>query len=250
MAVSMVGRTPGLGWKPATDPIKEDARKADHPLRITAPVKRRNVHLLMPYPPLNQGQTGTCVGHGTKHWELTAPIRRTKPLGPPTAVDFYLAATTRDPWHGGQPDASLQDGTSITAMMLALRDEFGLISSFEWTDDADLIIDHICSEGGNAPVLGLPWLNSMFTTTPEGFVIVDRSSGWAGGHCICMDTHNETHGYGAGPNSWGRPIDFGKINPKTGMSDGRWRFDYDDLRWLLQQGGDACVAREIAKPQI
>jgi hypothetical protein len=238
----MPAQTQGLGWR-----MKEDPRKADHPLRVAAPVQRRNVHLLMPGFPLDQGQTGTCVGHGGKHWELTAPVRRTGRMGPPTAVDMYLAATKRDAWHNGQPDTSLQDGTSITALMLALRDEFGLISSFEWTDDVDKIIDHICSDDGNPPVLGVPWLRSMFETTPEGFVIFDWSSGWAGGHCIEMDLHSETRGHAGGPNSWGRPIDFGKINPKTGLSDGRWRIDYDQLRRLLAEGGDACIARELPR---
>lgn len=230
--------------------MSEDPRKADHPLRARldrATVKRRNVHLLMPGYPLDQGSTSTCCGHGGKHWELTAPVRRTKRLGPPTAIDIYLAATKRDPWHNGQPDTSLQDGTSITAVMLGLRDEFGLIESFDWTDNVDEIIDHLCSEGGNAPVLGLPWLNSMFTTTPEGFVTVDWSSGMAGGHCLAMDSVNVTRGFASGPNSWGRPADFGKINPKTGLSDGRWRIDLDDLRRLLAEGGDACVAREVPR---
>lgn len=234
----------GLGWKQ-----KEDPRKADFMLRANRlppeQVQLKNVNFAMFGFPLDQGQTGTCVGHAAKHWELTAPVIKTKRLGPPTAIEMYLAATARDEWHNGQPDTTLQDGTSITAMMLALRDEFHMISAFHWTDRVDDILQYMCMDDGNSIVLGLPWLNSMFTTDEEGFLNVDMNSGWAGGHCIDGSTLNVKRGFIGGPNSWGRPADFGKLNKKTGLRDGRWRMDLDKLRLLVREGGDACAAQEV-----
>lgn len=246
----MTGRVPGLGWK-----MNEDPRKADHPLkaRLATPAPLRNISWAMFTHPLNQGMTSCCVGFATKHWELIAPVIRTRVLGPPTGVDFYLAATKRDPWHNGQPDTTLQDGTSITAMMLALRDEFHLIEGFDWTDKVDDILQFLCSPTGGPVVLGLPWLNSMFTTPPDGILKVDTTSGWAGGHAIAASLLSISRpGEGTdpiigGPNSWGRPADFGKLDPKTGMRDGRWRMHVEDLRTLLREGGDACAARELRR---
>src|SRR5689334_18895779 len=39
--------------------------------------------------PYDQGQTGTCVGHGWKNWLLCTPIRQTKKDGPPSPFDIY-----------------------------------------------------------------------------------------------------------------------------------------------------------------
>jgi hypothetical protein len=86
----------------------------------------------------------------------------------------------------------------------------------------------------------------MFTTTVEGFVTVDWSSGLAGGHAILASMANVKSGFIGGPNSWGRPADFGKLNLLTGQRDGRWRLDLDDLRRLLLEGGDAVAARQLA----
>jgi hypothetical protein len=234
----------GLGWKQ-----KEDPRNADHRLKALLPrreVPLKNVTFPMFGYPLDQGQTGTCVGHAAKHWELTAPIIRTKRLGPPTAIDMYLAASKRDEWHGGQPDTTLQDGTSLTAVMLALRDDFHMISEFKWTDKVDEILQYLCMDGANSVVLGLPWKASMFTTDENGFLHVDRNSEWVGGHALDGSLLRVAEpGHIGGPNSWGRPADFGKLNKKTGMRDGRWRLYLDDLHYLMGEGGDCVAAFEV-----
>lgn len=235
--------TQGLGWA-----MEEDSRLVDHPLRANRlpadEVPIRNVNYLMPGYPLDQGQTGTCVGHGVKHFELIAPVRRTKRLGYPTAIDFYLEATKRDPWHNGEPDTGLQDGTSVTAAMLALRDVFGYIESFDWTQDIAEVLQFMSLPDGGPVVLGLPWYQSMFTTGPDGIVKVDKASGLAGGHCITASWISVSRRLIGGPNSWGRPIDFGKLNRATGFRDGRWRMTWEDLGDLLLNGGVACAARE------
>jgi hypothetical protein len=235
--------TPELGWLGF-----EDRRKAAYPLqaRLTASV-RRNVSYAMFGYPLDQGKTGTCVGFAGKHWELTAPVIGTKRLGPPTGIDFYLAATERDQWHGGQPDTTLKDGTSLTALMLGFRDKFQLITGFDWTDDPDTILDFMCGDDGGPVVLGLPWYRSMFETTEEGFLTVDPASGLAGGHAILCSHVNVTRGFLSGPNSWGRPADFGRLNKLTGQRDGRWRLDLDRLLYLLDEGGDCVAARQLPR---
>lgn len=248
-----IPRAPGLGWLGVGG--REDPRKANHPLRANRLMEVERIRRNIRYPsfswPLDQGQTGTCVGHGGKHWEITAPVRRTKRLGPPTAIDLYLETTKRDPYHKGQPDTSLQDGTDITSLFLVFRDLYGFVSDFDWTNDIDDVLDFMCSGQGGV-VLGIPWYRSMFHTTREGIVLVDLASGLAGGHCIYAD-EVEWQRKGSevpmlsGPNSWGRPLDFGKLDPKTGQTDGRWRMDLNDLRRFLVDGGEAVAGRELPR---
>ena len=228
--------------------MQDDHQKADCQLRPRllrdGPVVRRNRYFPMFGWPLDQGMTGTCCGFAGKHWGLSAPVIQHRRLGPPTGIDLYLAATKRDPWHGGQRDTSLQDGTSLTALMLALRDEFGHIAEFLWTNEVDDIIDYMSRDDGGPVILGLPWGRSMMRTDQEGIVRVNRAEDFIGGHAICANRLNWKQGRIEGPNSWGRPADFGKLNPATGLSDGRFRFDLDDLRWLMERSGDAVIARE------
>ncbi len=237
---------PGLGRIPERKPEQDR-----HPLRARladVPVVRRNKRWPSFTWPLDQGRTGTCCGHGGKHWEITAPVIRTKRLGPPTAIDIYLKATTFDPWHGGKPDATLQDGTSVNAVMLALR-ELGYVAEFIWEfDDLDPILDYVSTTSG--VILGIDWPEAWFTTTPEGFLRdLGPNEDWVGGHCIFCDEVNFTRGYIGGPNSWGRPIDFGKVNPKTGLSDGRWRMSFEAAREvIIRRNGECCAAIETRAP--
>ena len=47
---------------------------------------------------LNQGNTGTCVGHAWRNFLRCAPIRTER--GGPSAFDVYRSAVLKDPWRG------------------------------------------------------------------------------------------------------------------------------------------------------
>lgn len=231
----------GLGFRREAAP-----RRANFPLSAQLPetIVRRNHYWPMFGLPLDQGATGTCVGHGGKHWEISVPVIRTQRLGPPTAIDLYLAATTRDPWHNGQPDTSLQDGTSVNALMLALRDQYKLIGAFDWElSRVDPVLDFLSEVG--PVIIGVNWYDSMFRTDQEGFLHLPTTARIAGGHCLCINGIDIKRGFVYGPNSWGQPADFGRFNPNTGRSDGRFRMSFELLARLIGEDGEACAAREL-----
>src|SRR5206468_1945781 len=82
--------------------------------------------------------------------------------------------------------------------------------------------------------IGIPWLNSMFEPDPHSGVIpVDRRSGVAGGHQVCLDGVLPELRRVRVANSWG-----------AGWGKGGWGYlSYTDLAWLLGQGGDVVSVR-------
>jgi hypothetical protein len=64
--------------------------------------------------PLDQGNTGTCVGHGWKHRLMAAPMVR-KAGDKPSAFDIYDAAIKVDEWTDNDNDTDRQMGTSACA---------------------------------------------------------------------------------------------------------------------------------------
>ena len=59
---------------------------------------------------LNQGNTGTCVGHAWRNFLRCAPIRTER--GGPSAFDVYRSAVLKDPWRDNDDEARLPDGDS------------------------------------------------------------------------------------------------------------------------------------------
>jgi hypothetical protein len=73
---------------------------------------------------------------------------------------------------------------------------------------------------------GTVWLESMFETDDDGFVIVDRTSKVAGGHEyeVFLWTPGEYRIWNSWGSGWG--------------SSGVGRIKEDDFHWLLAQDGD------------
>jgi hypothetical protein len=240
-----VRQVQGLGRRAEHKPEQRRHLMRDHTMQGVT-VVRKNTYWPMFSFPLDQGATGTCVGFGTKHWELSAPIIQTTRMGPPTGFDFYEAATTRDAWHNGRPDLTHQDGTSVNAAMLALRDVFGYIDHFDWAFNVDDIIDFLCTHG--PVILGVNWYSSMFTTDEEGILAITTGAKIEGGHCLCANQADIKRGLIGGPNSWGRPADFGKLNVRTGLRDGRWYMPLELIdRLVAREEGEAAASNEIRK---
>lgn len=228
---------PGFGRIYAEDP--RDDKYLARPLLAVEPPTRKTVYYAMFSKPLNQGLTGTCVGHAGKHFMLTAPTIQTKPAVEPTAITLYKEACTRDEWTFND-SGDLQFGTSIRGMMKALQDR-GLIGSYVWGRTVDDVIDWICS--GKGPViLGTDWYRSMMQTTDEGIMQVDFSSGRAGGHGYLVSGWDNKKGLLTGPNSWGDT--FGR-KLKSGKRDGRFRLDPTKADRLISEGGEAGMAVEL-----
>lgn len=218
----------GLGRRPDPDP--RDTRflmRAYLPERIVRPPLR--VWSIFSRP-LDQGDTGTCVGHGGKHWMLTSPVRQTLPQGPPTAYDLYRAALPLDVWPEND-NGDLSFGTSVRALAQALQG-MGYISEYNWAFDADTAADWLATQG--PVVIGINWYYSMFVTDDKGFVRVPANTPLAGGHCVCLLGWSEKRGAARAINSWG-----------AGWGDkGRFWIEGELLDRLLHEDGEAMTAAE------
>src|SRR5687767_2660999 len=56
---------------------------------------------------LDQGNTGTCVGHAWRNFLRCAPIRTER--GGPSPFDIYRSAVVKDTWSGNNDEAELPD---------------------------------------------------------------------------------------------------------------------------------------------
>jgi hypothetical protein len=211
----------------------QDPRDYSHLLRraapqLAVPIVRVNKFWPMFNKCLDQGVEGTCVGHGVKHWMLTAPVIQTTPEAEPTAVQLYVEATKRDPWPHN--DGDLSTGTTVRAAFKALRD-MGYVDAYNWAFDVDTVIDWLCI--GGPVVIGVNWYEGMNATDQHGFI---RPTGRiSGGHCVCINGWNNKLGYATGPNSWGGAWGI----------HGRFRIAGEDLERLIGEDGEAATALEL-----
>jgi hypothetical protein len=134
-------------------------------------------------PVLNQGATGTCVGHGWTARMHDAPIMQKPTLSP---FDLYRLFVKEDEWDDNDweanttNDSQLQSGTSVRAGAQVLR-KLGLIKNFLWAREVeDLRAAHLAKFGGF--VIGGPWTSNMMDTDIDGFV--NYTGVTEGGHCV------------------------------------------------------------------
>jgi hypothetical protein len=186
---------------------------------------------------LDQGQEGSCVGHGVVGEYLASPVRG-KPgslgdrqfygpasVGHQLAVDVYNRARQIDEFEG-----DFTDGTSVRAGMLVAR-ERGWVSGFQWAFNLTEL--RTALESGPV-VIGVEWREDSYDTQPNGDLRVGGPV--AGGHCVVVTGYSPNYaGRGARyrlRNSWG--ASFG-IN-------GNCYIKPDDLDSILfRSGGEAAI---------
>lgn len=220
---------PGLGRLAAPDP-----RDRGFLLRAALPetVVRKTRYWPNVAGPLDQGQTGTCVGHGWKGWMLTAPVVQTKPQAEPTAFTLYREATHVDEWDGNEDD--LQSGTSVRAGAKAVQ-AHGYLTSYGWAWDVDTIIDWLCVRG--PAVLGMAWPEAFFDPDAGGVVHWPQGGSIAGGHCFLSLGWDQKRGRFRCLNSWG---------PRWGQR-GRFWIDGETMERLLAADGECCTSMEVKR---
>jgi hypothetical protein len=180
-------------------------------------------------PVLDQGQQGTCVGHGTAQWGNTLPVD--DKFTHEDALDLYYQATVFD----GQPDdprapGGGQQGASVRSGMKALQKK-GRLSAYAVTQDVATIRAWVTTKG--PVVLGTDWYSDMFNPNDLGYVTPTGSV--AGGHCytIIGDLVSESAAYLI--NSWG--TDWGL--------KGYFKMKWADVQALQNQSGEAWTALEL-----
>lgn len=196
----------------------------------------------------DQGQLGSCVGNaaaglvgsdshlrtGSRQITVTAAGAAASHgcfkaglqlVNEPFAINTYSLATALDEFPDGYPPTDT--GSSGIGAAKALQ-AIGLITGYTHA----FSIDALQSALQSGPVLwGTVWLNSMFDTDAAGFLIVDRTSGEAGGHELCITGYEVDTGVYKVANSWG-----------TGWGVGGYCFvTLGDMAWLLAQSGDITV---------
>jgi hypothetical protein len=189
---------------------------------------------------LDQGMTGTCVGHGWRGWYEAEPTMHKAEEGP-DAFALYRRAVLLDDFADNDGDATnpvnsqLQCGSSVRAGAQAMQ-ELGLIGSYVWATRAQDIADFVTRADGSTVVVGTTWYNAMFNPAKDGTIRLD--GGEAGGHCWLIDWWDGQHFWGA--TSWGD--DFG-LKDEFGIG-GYFKVSMGQMDRLLRQGGEACCGVE------
>jgi Papain family cysteine protease len=211
-------------------------------LATSVPLVVKRTNHLWPYfdKPMDQGQTGTCVGHGWKAWMATAPLIQSDIGEPPSPFDVYDQAILEDEWADNDHDTERQFGTSVRAGAKVLQG-LGYLASYQWAWDLNTAanwlsgIDMAGRYVGGPVVIGVNWYDSMFVTDDEGFLHISDGSGVAGGHCVCLTGWNESRGFAYGLNSWGSG--WGR--------KGRFYMPGEVLNRLIHEDGEVCTSAEI-----
>lgn len=180
---------------------------------------------------LDQGRTGTCVGHGWMHWIADGPVTH-KQHGPyveQDALTFYDRATELDEFPDNDHDRN--SGTSVRAGALTARED-GFLSEFLWAMSWEELQYALLERG--PVVIGVDWFEGMMRSDASG--LIKPSGQVVGGHCIKLDGINVVEGKVRGKNSWGRG---------WGMHGEFW-IGIEDLKYLVfGLNGEACLAVEV-----
>lgn len=193
---------------------------------------------------LNQGNTGTCVGHGWTGKFHGAPIMQQLPQNM-TPFDFYRMLVLFDEYRDNDseataPNSGLQYGSSVRGGAKAAV-KLGIIGGYVFTTNVEEVRAwHLTGKGG--VVLGITWKSNMMNTDADGFI--NFSGNVEGGHCVCSTGWSDTVKKNGKivrairlQQSWGLPWgDDGK---------GRMWMSEDDLAAALADDGECCAATEI-----
>lgn len=220
----------GLGRLPSPD-----ARDKLYPLRAAVPKNLTGYRYWWDSGAwLDQGNTGTCVGHGWAHWVEDAPK---SPVGTIDPFQIYRDACLLDVWPEND-DQDLDWGTSVRAGAQALQNR-GVVGSYLWAFDLQTVIDAVLVKG--PVVVGTNWYSSMFTPrwiadangTPRQTITVGGSI--EGGHCYVLNGVSTSARVFRMKNSWGRYWGAG----------GRASISFEDVERLIEEEGEAAMAVQI-----
>lgn len=177
-------------------------------------------------PVLDQGEEGSCVGHGCVAEASASPVR-VPGATHAAAVAWYEAAQRLDEWEG-----EAYSGTSVLAGVKVGRTA-GLYAGYEWAFGIDDVRQAVMQLG--PVVIGVQWQQGMYDTDSAG--LVDLTGPTVGGHCLLLTGYDPAHpqhgevfrwrnswglGYGIRGNAWVRAA---------------------DLAALLSNGGEAAIPR-------
>lgn len=173
---------------------------------------------------LDQGNTGTCVGHAWAHFIEDGPITHPGTIDP---FAIYDEATHVDEWQGNEGDRNF--GTSVRAGAKALQAR-GLVPEYRWAFTLEDVVLALLDKG--PVVVGTDWHRSMSRPGPDAFVYPDGNV--EGGHAYLLNGVSVSARKLRFKNSWG---------PSWGQNGHAW-ICFEDFEELLTVEGEACLAVE------
>jgi len=179
---------------------------------------------------LDQGDTGTCVGHAWANFLRAAPIQTNKDIDQ-LRWDIYDKAILLDEWTDNDQDTDRQMGTSVRAGAEAVMGMHRL-KSYLWAFNLQPTVEWVLTQG--PVVLGINWYHSFFNPSPEGIISIKTRDYVAGGHAILMRGVNTKRALARLSNSWG---------DNWGLS-GECLIPFRDLEILIHEDGEAATAVE------
>jgi hypothetical protein len=191
---------------------------------------------------LDQGATGTCVGHGWAHFVEDSPIT---PGGVIDPFGIYRDACKIDEWSDND-SGDLSFGTSVRAGAEVLRGR-GIVLSYLWAQDRNGdagLQDVIDAVGFLGPVVvGTNWYDQMFDPVnvryPDSYyrktlIIPAGDNSPVGGHCYVLNGVDTANKFFRIKNSWGQGW----------ALKGRAYIQFDTMKRLLNEQGEAAIARQ------
>lgn len=187
---------------------------------------------------LDQGNSGTCVGHGWCNFLRCEPIRSR--YGEHMAFDIYRAAVLLDPWKDNDGEADLPDfstglqaGTTVRAGAKAVA-AMSKLQTYVWAFSLQPTIEWLLTKG--PVVVGTNWYDSMFTPDKSGLISISPGAQIEGGHCYLLRGADTTTAKVVLTNSWGNS--WGKKGDAT--------ISFKDLERLILEQGEVCTAIQKA----
>lgn len=175
---------------------------------------------------LDQGEEGTCVGHGWAAWHNCKPRGNVNQVDHRYALAWYDAATLIDEWPDNDLDRSA--GTSVRAGA-RVGVNYALLDQYVWASGVDIMNAWLLGKG--SLVFGVKWYRSLDESALDNFLRVDLGSGVRSGHCLLC------YGIGKDGNyrlqqSWGYGVG----------NEGTFRMRPADMkRWISGGGFVACA---------
>lgn len=213
-----------------------DERSRNYGVRGLLPeaVQRKPTFWAMPDGPfpLDQGNIGSCTGHGMAHELAAGPV-----MFPNIDNAYAMALYQRNQEEDRKMGNNYPSGATVLATMKAAKAD-NRITGYRWCFGVDDVVDTLVSTG---PVcLGISWFSAMFDTATNGRVTVSGQE--VGGHFIDLLAYDEHPLWGpvvGWLNSWG--YSYGVAEPRLNVHKGVGWLSLRDLDSLLSRDGEAVV---------
>jgi len=179
---------------------------------------------------LDQGNTGTCVGHGWANFLRCAPIQSNAGIDA-LRWQIYKDAILLDEWPDNDYDPHMQYGTSVRAGAQATTN-LSRLKSYLWAFSLQPTIEWVLTQG--PVVLGTNWYDSMFHTDVNGLLTIKPRAKVVGGHCYLLRGVNTKKALATCSNSWG----------DSWGESGDFYLSFKDLERLILEDGEVCTAIE------